>query len=260
MNLMMDSFFKNWQSTTSGSGSTSVTNGTLTASAAAGGDQGYLITSMAPQPGETYIFSVEAKILTNNGVDPNCGIFVDYPTIPSAANQLNFDDSGTWRRYELTFTVPLDSISDDLIIWGAGSWGATDGSCEIRAPKVRSLTTSPVSQSIWSSAQVDVSSSGVVTINDQFNLVDAVWTSGGGSSDSVLTVSVNPIGGNLINQPRPRVYTGSESPASYIAKAPSEITNKASGTFDIKIYDTSTGLAIQSDPSADTSLIIDVLY
>lgn len=258
MNLMMDSLFKNWDSVTSGGGSTSVTNGTLTAAANAGGDQGYLITSMAPRAGETYVFSVEARVLTNNGVDPNCGIFVDYPTIPSAANQRHFDDSGTWQRYELVFTVPLDADTTDLIIWGAGSWGATDGSCEVRLPRVRSLTTSPVSQSIWSSAQIDISSGGVVTINDQFNLVDAVWTSGGGVADSVLTITVQGVGVNLINQPRPRVYTGSESPAAYIAKAPVEITDKNAGTFDVKIYD--GGAAIQSDPSAATSIILDVLY
>lgn len=259
MNIVIDPLFKNWNSVTDGSGSTSVTSGTLTADSNIS-EKGYLTSLIAPAPGETYIFSCEARVLSNNGIDPNPGMFVDYPALQTAANQINFDDSGQWRRYEITFTVPIDGESVDAVVFGAGSWSSTDGSAEIRLPRVRSLTTSPMSQNIWASAVVQISTGGTLTVVEECNIESISWVSGGGSTDSRIFVQVPGIDPSLNQQPRPRAFVSTTAADGYIAVAPHFITGGTNGQFNVLIFDAVAGSNLQVNPSESTYVSIEVVY
>jgi len=259
MNINMDTSWANFSSTTSGSGSESVSNGVLTANSDIG-EQGYRTCDYALAEGETYIFSCEARVLTNNGSDPNPGMFLDYPTFPNTENSLFFD-SEYWKYYELKFTVFADHVkSTDFVTFGAGSWLLTDGSCEIRNPRLRTETINPMSSSIWAYAWVEISDSGVVTILEQNNVVSAVWQSGGGSADSDLLMTVPGIPSGLNVAPRPKAIGTTTGPDQYIPKTASTITGGSNGQFNVKILDTSLSTYIQSDPDSTTRIYVEVSY
>jgi hypothetical protein len=259
MNLMLDTLWKNWSETVDGSGSTSVSGDILTVSAIIG-EKGYRTCTIAPTPGETYLFSCEARVLTNNGTDPNPGLFIDYPTLPSTANNVTFDSSGQWRRYELAFTVPLNGVTTDEIYFGAGSTSSRDGSAEIRLPRLRSLTTGPVSQNLWAMAVVNITSGGVLTIDEQFNIENISWISGAGSADSRVFVEVPGIEPTLNHQPRPRAFISTTAPDGYIAQAPHFITGGTNGQFNVLVFDSVAGAMLQVDPSGSTYITIEVVY
>lgn len=259
MNLNMDTSWSNFSITTTGSGSESVTSGILTASALVS-ETAYRTCRYAASEGETLIFSCEARVLTNDGTNPNPGIFVDHPSFPNSQNSLYFD-SEHWKYYELRFTVPLSHTkSTDFITFGAGSWLVTDGSAEIRNPRLRTESIGPMSSSVWACAWVSISAAGSATILEENNISSAVWTSGAGSSDSVLLVTVPGIPATLDIEPRPKVLGTITGGAGYIPKTSSTITGGANGQFNVKILDTATGLYIQNNPSSTTEIYIEVSY
>lgn len=256
----MDSLWNNFEVSTSGAGTSSATGNILTSSAIVG-DTGYHKHEYPCAEGEIYTFSVEARVLTNNGTDPNPGLFVDYPTFPSSNNHIYFN-STEWKYYELRFVVYGDNVkSTDYFTLGAGSWTTTDGSCEIRNPRLRAETITPIVPSIWACGWFEIDNAGAVTIIEQCNIVSAVWTSGGGSADSYLTITAPGIPSSLLTvQPRPKAIGTTTGPDQYIPKADHRIVGVAGGDFEVKILDAGAGTYIQAHPASTTRFYVEVSY
>ena len=259
MYINMDTTWLNFSSTTDGSGSESVSNGILTADSVIG-EKAYRTCDYAASEGETFIFSCEGRVLTNNGTDPNGGLFIDYPSFPASENALYFD-STEWKYYEIKFTIPKNHVQNtDFITFGAGSWSATDGSVEIRNPRLQVDRVAPISPAIWGYALVEISSGGTASIIESYNIQSATWTSGGGSSDSDLKITAVGIPSGLNVAPRPKAIGTTTGPDRYIPKSASSITGLSNGQFNVKILDTNLGTYIQSNPASDTRVFVEISY
>lgn len=259
MNLNMDALWNNFTATTDGSGSQSVTNGVLTVNSIIA-ERAFRTCDYAASEGEIYIFSCEARVLTNNGTDPKPGMFITYPAFPGNENVLNFD-SDYWKYYELRFTIFAEHTKNtDFVTFGAGSTTLTDGSAEIRNPRLRTEKIGTTSNSIWAYAWIEISAAGAVTILEQNNITSAVWQSGGGSSDSDILITVPGIPASLNVAPRPKAIGTTTGPDQYIAKAASTITGGSNGQFNVKILDTTLGTYIQSNPASTTRIYVEVSY
>jgi len=259
MNILIDPLFENWTSETSGSGSASVTDGILTASAAVG-EFARLTSSHVCNEGEVYIFSCDAKVDFFDGSNPAPGMFIDHPSLPSGQNRLRFDSS-YWKSYQLTFTVPKNNVKNaSSVIFGAGVITDQSGTVQVRNPMVRLEKTAPMSQSIWARGRFEITAAGALTVSQQSNIVNAQWQPGGGSSDSDLLLTVPGVPADLNITPHPRAYISTSGPDGYIAKAPVSITGGTNGQFNIKILDTTTGAYIQDQPASTINILVEVVY
>lgn len=259
MSLLMDTLWNNFTINTAGTGSESVTSGVLTVDGDVS-NSAYRSCRYPCSEGETFILSCEAKVLTNNGTDPNPGMFIDYPAQGTNVNRIYFD-SEYWKYYELKFTVTgTHDKTTDYVSMLLGSTLTTDGSALIRNPKLRTETASPMTNSIWAYAWVQISSTGVITIFEECNLSAATWTDGASAADSTLNITVTGAPTGLGVLPRPKVMGTTTGTAGYIPKTSSSITGGAAGTFEVKLLNTSTGAYIQTDPVATTIIYVEVSY
>tara|TARA_R100000951_G_scaffold95062_1_gene84009 strand:+ start:783 stop:1538 length:756 start_codon:yes stop_codon:yes gene_type:complete len=251
MNSILDPSWGNWEDTTSGSGTTNVDANYNLVTTAGVGDVAYKRKKMVVTAGDVVEIKVEARLTSS--ATPTAGIYIDYPSTGNLLTSVEID-SQQWKSYTLKFTIPMDhsQVTDTLQVV-CGAITTDDSAAEFRNPRMKVLNS--MAARVWACGLVNIDSSGVCTLvpsGPSANLLSYSY------SAPDLTVTVPRVVNVTGNDPTPTARVTTTSPAAYGCKADYEVSG--TGTFVVKLLDMSTGVYLAGNPSADTTLYIEVKY
>ena len=257
MDVIVDKSWANWESVIDGDGAASVNADKVLSVSGSIGSRSYRRLFKAIKPGQTYRFSVRARLISSTGdtlTDP--GIFVDWPDTGSLATYINID-STQWKRYEITYTTPPETDPEqDCLAIACGVISSTGGAAEFLEPKIEAINGVEM-PGVWACGLFEIDTAGNVT------LVESSPTTGINSfsyNAPDLELDVDGVDPQANIKPVPTAFMTTFGPDSYIAKASSTITGNENGKFNVKILDTATGNYLAGNPSSNTRIYVEVRY
>ena len=199
------------------------------------GEKAYFYKRIPARPGEKITVSCLGRRVS--GVDGSSGgIAIDYPVVGFAKTTQEFRSSD-WQLYKASFVVPEDAdIATDYVQATIGVWSSKDGTIEILNPRIEAADggRGPFSR-LWASALLNVSN-GSISLNQSFANV-GIKSIAYNSTDKSIDVTIDPVVTSNNLAPIIHVETTWDTNPEYTAKAAQY--NRGTGTFKIKVYDTS---------------------